>query len=80
MAVLAIDGPGQYEAPMIGLYFSVENWMAAGKALVDWLVARPEIDPERIGASGHELRHLLRHHRRRARAAHQGVRRHVGVS
>jgi dienelactone hydrolase len=52
MAVLAIDGPGQYEAPMIGLYFSVENWMAAGKALVDWLSARPEIDPERIVASG----------------------------
>ena len=52
MAVLAIDGPGQYEAPMIGLNFSVENWMAAGKALVDWLSARPEIDPERIVASG----------------------------
>ena len=52
MAVLAIDGPGQYEAPMLGVYFSVENWIAAGKALVDWLVARPEIDAERIGASG----------------------------
>ena len=52
MAVLAIDGPGQYEAPMIGLYFSVESWMAAGKALVDWLGGRPEIDPEHIGCSG----------------------------
>jgi len=52
MAVLAIDGPGQYEAPMIGLYFSVESWTAAGRALVDWLCARAEIDPERIGASG----------------------------
>jgi dipeptidyl aminopeptidase/acylaminoacyl peptidase len=37
---------------MIGINFSVENWMAAGKALVDWLSARPEIDPERIVASG----------------------------
>jgi dipeptidyl aminopeptidase/acylaminoacyl peptidase len=52
MAVLAIDGPGQYEAPMVGVYFSVENWMAVGKPLVDWLSARPEIDPERIGCSG----------------------------
>ena len=52
MAVLAIDGPGQYEAPMVGVYFSVENWMAAGKPLVDWLVSRPEVDPERIGCSG----------------------------
>jgi dienelactone hydrolase len=52
MAVLAIDGPGQYEAPMIGLYFSVESWIAAGKALVDWLGNRAEIDPERIACSG----------------------------
>ena len=52
MAVLAIDGPGQYEAPMIGVYFSVENWMAAGKPLVDWLSSRSEIDGERIGCSG----------------------------
>ena len=52
MAVLAIDGPGQYEAPLLGLYFSMESWMAAGKPLIDWLSARPEIDSERIGASG----------------------------
>ncbi len=52
MAVLAIDGPGQYEAPMIGLYFSMENWMAAGPALVDWIAARPELDAGRVAASG----------------------------
>jgi dienelactone hydrolase len=52
MGVLAIDGPGQYEAPMIGVYFSVENWMAAGKPLLDWLSNRPEIDATRIGCSG----------------------------
>jgi len=52
MAVLSIDGPGQYEAPMVGVYFSMENWIAAGKPLVDWLSGRPEIDPERIGCAG----------------------------
>ncbi|MGB6537138.1 MAG: alpha/beta hydrolase [Xanthobacteraceae bacterium] len=52
MAVLAIDGPGQYEAPLIGLYFSMENWMAAGPAVVDWIAARPELDDARIGVSG----------------------------
>ncbi len=52
MAVLAIDGPGQYEAPMIGVYFTMENWMAAGKVLCDWIAARPELDAERIGVSG----------------------------
>ena len=56
MAVLAIDGPGQYEAPMIGLYFTMENWMATGKALVDWLAARPEVDVSAIGVVRHELR------------------------
>jgi dienelactone hydrolase len=52
IAVLAIDGPGQYEAPILGVYFSVENWVAASKPIVDWLAARPEIDPERIGVTG----------------------------
>src|SRR5215831_13855724 len=52
MAVLAIDGPGQYEAPMIGLYFSMENWVATGPALVDWIAARPELDAARIGVAG----------------------------
>ncbi len=52
MAVLAIDGPGQYEAPMIGLYFTMENWVAAGPALVDWISARPELDATRIGVAG----------------------------
>jgi dienelactone hydrolase len=52
IAVLAIDGPGQYEAPMLGIYFSTEKWAAAGPAIVDWLAARPEIDAERIGVVG----------------------------
>ena len=43
-AVLNIDGPGQYEAPMLGIYFSMENWVATGKAVCDWLAKRPEID------------------------------------
>jgi dienelactone hydrolase len=52
MAVLAIDGPGQYEAPMIGVYFSMENWMAAGPVLLDWITARSELDATRVGVSG----------------------------
>jgi hypothetical protein len=49
MAVLAVDGPGQYEARMVGIPVSMENWIATGPALVDWLAARPEIDADRIG-------------------------------
>ena len=52
MAVLAIDGPGQYECPLDGLYVSMQNWIDAGPVLVDWLLARPETDPARIGLTG----------------------------
>jgi dienelactone hydrolase len=51
-AVLALDGPGQYESPVLGIYFSMDAWMATGTAAVNWLTARPEIDPERIGLAG----------------------------
>ena len=52
LAVLTIDGPGQYESPLLGVYVSMENWIDAGPAVVDWLVARPEIDAKRIGVTG----------------------------
>jgi len=51
-AVLAIDGPGQYESPLNGVYVSMQNWIDAGPALVDWLASRPEIDAGRIGVTG----------------------------
>jgi poly(3-hydroxybutyrate) depolymerase len=52
MAVLALDGPGQYESPVLGIYFSMPAWMVTGGAAVDWLTRRSEIDPARIGLSG----------------------------
>ena len=55
IAVLALDGPGQAECRVLGLTVSMENWTAVGKAAVDWLVARPEIDPQKIGAFGNSF-------------------------
>jgi X-Pro dipeptidyl-peptidase (S15 family) len=52
MAVLALDGPGQYESPVLEIYFSMPAWMATGAAAVGWLTRRSEIDPPRIGLSG----------------------------
>ena len=52
IAVLAIDGPGQYEAPMVGITVSMENWLSTGKIAVDWLTSRPEVDADRIGVTG----------------------------
>jgi dienelactone hydrolase len=55
IAVLAIDGPGQYEAPLVGLYFSVDNWKQTGKICCDYLASRPEIDAEKIGITGNSF-------------------------
>jgi dienelactone hydrolase len=52
MAVLAIDGPGQYESAVVGVHVTMEAWMATGGACVDWLSKRKEIDTSRIGING----------------------------
>ncbi len=55
MAVLVMEGPGQYESAVLGIHVSVPNWLEAGQAMYQWLAARPEIDPERIGITGHSF-------------------------
>ena len=52
IAVLTLEGPGQYESAVLGIHVSMPNWIAAGAAVADWLAARPEIDPARIGVVG----------------------------
>ncbi len=63
MAVLAVDGPGQYESAVLGIPVTMDNWAATGKAVIDWLSKRQEIDTARIGLSGHQLRVFLLDHR-----------------
>jgi dipeptidyl aminopeptidase/acylaminoacyl peptidase len=48
-AVLAIDGPGQGETREGGIKCTAGNYADAGKLACDYLVKRPEIDPERLG-------------------------------
>lgn len=52
IAVLSIDGPGQYESPLLGVHVSMENRIDVGSVLVDWLSGRPEIDAQKIGVVG----------------------------
>lgn len=52
IAVLAVEGPGQYESPVLGIHVSMDAWVEAGPLLMEWMRARPEIDPERIGLFG----------------------------
>lgn len=58
-AVLTVDGPGQNESPLLGIYVSMENWVEAGPAIVDWLCSRPEVDPDRIGVTGRSFGSLF---------------------
>ncbi|MDB5925385.1 MAG: dipeptidyl aminopeptidase [Betaproteobacteria bacterium] len=52
IAVLAMDGPGQYESAVLGIHLSMQNWIEAGPAVMGWLRLRSEIDPDRIGITG----------------------------
>jgi dienelactone hydrolase len=51
-AVLAFEGPGYWEAPLRGIYVDMAGWGEAGKAAMDWLVSRPEVDANKIGVTG----------------------------
>jgi len=52
IAVLTLEGPGQYESAVNDIHVSVPNWIAAGKAVMDWMAARPELDAQRIAVVG----------------------------
>lgn len=52
IAVLTIEGPGQYESAVLGVHVSMRNWVEAGRAIMEWMGARPEVDAERIGVAG----------------------------
>jgi alpha-beta hydrolase superfamily lysophospholipase len=49
IAVLAVEGPGYWEAPLRGLYVDVRGWQESGKEVMHWLLQRPEVDSSRIG-------------------------------
>jgi dienelactone hydrolase len=51
-AVLAIEGPGYWESPVRGIFVDVPGWVETGKEVARWLKARPEIDADRVAATG----------------------------
>jgi hypothetical protein len=59
IAVLAIDGPGQYESPILGLHVSIPAWAETGPTVMNWLAARQEVDPERVGVTGNSFGSLF---------------------
>jgi len=59
IAVLVVEGPGQYETPLLGIHVSMPAWSAAGPAIMEWLLQRSEIDPQRIGITGRSFGSLF---------------------
>jgi dipeptidyl aminopeptidase/acylaminoacyl peptidase len=55
IAVLAIDGPGQGETRARGIKCTASNYADAGKLACDYLVKRPEIDPNRLAIMGSSM-------------------------
>jgi dienelactone hydrolase len=52
MNVCAIDGPGQGECNFNAAWQTENNYEQAVSAVIDWLVKRDDVDPERIGVMG----------------------------
>lgn len=52
MAVLSIDGPGYGESNIRKFKLTLDNFEKVGKACVDYLETRKEIDSSKIGACG----------------------------
>ncbi len=52
MAVLSLDGPGQGETRVKGCKVTDEKYVRAGKAALDYLQSRPEINADELAVSG----------------------------
>ena len=55
IATLALEGPGQNECAIRGIYLTQTNWQQAGKVVLDWLRSQKEIDPDKIALRGASL-------------------------
>ena len=55
MAVLAFDGPGQGDARLRGITLGGDRFIRAGRAVMDFLIGRKEIDPEKVGIRGFSM-------------------------
>src|SRR5437899_7118500 len=55
LAVLVVDGPGQGETRERGIKCTASNYEDVGKLACDYLVKRPEIDPDRLGVMGSSM-------------------------
>jgi dienelactone hydrolase len=55
IARLAVELPGQGEALTRGLFVTETSAIEAGRAIVDWARAQPELDPDRFSLGGNSF-------------------------
>lgn len=55
MAYLAVDGPGQGASLRIKRLYAPPDSERVAKVVVDYLVSRPDVDPNRIGITGSSM-------------------------
>lgn len=55
IATLALEGPGQNECAIRGIYLTQTNWQEAGRVVLEWMRSQKEIDPDKIALRGASL-------------------------
>jgi dipeptidyl aminopeptidase/acylaminoacyl peptidase len=55
MNLLAIDGPGQGTSNIRKIHITLDNYERAGKAALDYLCTRPEVDADNLAVSGYSF-------------------------
>lgn len=52
MNICSMDGPGQGECNINRVWLTPDNYARAAKSVIDWLVTRNDVDPNRIAVFG----------------------------
>jgi dienelactone hydrolase len=52
MNIVSMDGPGQGECNINGIWLKLGNYARAGRKVIDFLCTQPDVDPDRIGGFG----------------------------
>ena len=52
MNLMVMDGPGQGISNLRKIRVTPDNYERAGSAVIDYLLTRPEVDPERFAIAG----------------------------
>jgi dienelactone hydrolase len=55
IAVLAVEGPGQGECNVRDIYVTAQSWFDAGKAILSWVRAQKDVDPDRVALRGQSM-------------------------